>query len=120
MPRMEREARRGEQPEPAKSLLKRRANAELRAAKRDYAYLADLLTADDVLRRLPLESATTNTCGPTRASKCFHLLNSGISNWHQERVRSDGRQLHYACGIGAGLVRRASINSGSHSDQPIT
>jgi len=33
MPPMEREVRRGEQPDPAKSLLKRRANAELRAAK---------------------------------------------------------------------------------------
>ena len=33
MPPMEREARRDEQPDPEKSLLKRRANAELRAAK---------------------------------------------------------------------------------------
>jgi transposase len=33
MPPMEREVRRGEQPDPAKALLKRRANAELRAAK---------------------------------------------------------------------------------------
>jgi transposase len=33
MPPMEREVRRGEQPDPAKGLLKRRANAELRAAK---------------------------------------------------------------------------------------
>lgn len=33
MPPMEREVRRGEQPDPAKSLLKRRANAEIRAAK---------------------------------------------------------------------------------------
>ncbi len=33
MPPMEREVRRGEQPDPSKALLKRRANAELRAAK---------------------------------------------------------------------------------------
>ncbi len=33
MPPMEREVRRGEQPDPAKGLLKRRANAELRATK---------------------------------------------------------------------------------------
>jgi hypothetical protein len=33
MPPMEREARRDEQPDPAKSLLKRQADAELRAAK---------------------------------------------------------------------------------------
>jgi NMD protein affecting ribosome stability and mRNA decay len=33
MPPMEREVRRGEQPDPAKGVLKRRANAELRAAK---------------------------------------------------------------------------------------
>src|SRR4051812_45855022 len=58
------------------------AKSFVESFKRDYVYLANLWTAEDVLAQLPLWLADYNQIRPHNVSKCSHPLNSETNNRH--------------------------------------